>query len=275
MITLKIRKNLGNAILVKFENLMDSASIKLITIIVFLISLIFSFWPWINNTFFSDNKVNLIDIMGDYIFVVVICSTLMLFMALLITRIGAQVGFEKGSRVTEILLTSITKSELYISHIISSIMVFLTILCIVCVPIIAAAIISDPNVVMILDQLDNDELIIVLTRIIIVSIQLIILAVAITSKVTRSEDTGPYLLLVLIPFILSNSYFAIESNLYEGILYFLNYIPMFSLLPTIGLSISATLEAAMGIRRVIVDIAFVFIFFIIGKKVFNKNISLK
>ena len=275
MITLKIRKNLGNAILVKFENLMDSASIKLITIIVFLISFIFSFWPWINNTFFRDNKVNLIDIMGDYIFVVVICSTLMLFMALLITRIGAQVGFEKGSRVTEILLTSITKSELYISHIISSIMVFLTILCIVCVPIIAAAIISDPNVVMILDQLDNDELIIVLTRIIIVSIQLIILAVAITSKVTRSEDTGPYLLLVLIPFILSNSYFAIESNLYEGILYFLNYIPMFSLLPTIGLSISATLEAAMGIRMVIVDIAFVFIFFIIGKKVFNKNISLK
>lgn len=275
MIILKVRKNLINAVLIKFSNLISSASVKLIVIVVFLISFVFSFWPLLNKLLFNQSSINVVKVMDNYILVLAICSILMLFIALLITRIGAQVGFEKGNKVTELILTSITRTQLYVAHIISSFMVVIISLFIIYLPLLVAFFINDSSITLTVNQLEGQAWVFIIAHTLAVSLELIILAVTVTSMVKRSEDTGPYLLLVLIPFILSHGYFSITNNIYQGKLVILNYVPLFSLIPAIGASVNGTINHTMEISMILADLVFIVFSCFWGVKVFNKNIDVQ
>lgn len=265
-------RKLKNAIMVNFQNIVSSGSFILIVFIVTAISFTFSFLPWVSRKFLSMETTMNYEIFENFLVTICVCSVILLFMVLLITRIGMQVGFEKGSKVTEIILTSISKEQLFLAHIISSIMVVVVAMVIIYCPVFTASFINKPEIVLLFRNM-NEHVWFIVGHMFAVATEFVLLSVTVASKVKRSEDTGPYLLTFLLPCIISLSYFAFENGMYTGKFAFLNYIPMFSLIPSIGSCINGELSMTTIRTILLSDVAFVAVTFLAGRKVFVKNIA--
>lgn len=259
-----------NAIYINFSSLMSSEATKLIIGITLLISIGFSFSPMIFELINGEANSSSLDML---LFTMGISIVFLVFTVLLITRIGAQVGFEKGSKETEIILTSISRKQLYYAHIISSELVAVLSVIIIILPVAAALIIQKPNVTVTIPGLTAGEGLFLVSHALLTIFVMINLAIMITSLVKKSEDTGPFLLGVLFPSLLSNIYFVIKWDLFEGFWGFLNYIPLTSLIPVIGKEITDEIDTSVKILIIVSDVFWIGITLYLGKRCFVKNIS--
>lgn len=265
-------KKFKNALYINFTNLFFSEAMKLIMSITLLISIAFNFWPLIYRVVLG-NK-------GSYtfesgIFVVFgICTVFMFFIVMIITRVGAQIGFQKGSKETEIILTSISKHQLYMAHVLSSIGVTLLVFFIVFIPFLIAGWVKNPEIVINITSFSYGKMLFVLAHALFTSFVLIILAINVTSIVKRSEDTGPYLLIVLIPFLLSNIYFVINNDMYQGAFFVFNFIPITSMISATGVCLLGSIDGVMKLWILLTDVVWIGITYFIGRKCFEKNISI-
>ncbi len=274
VIQVKLNQRFKNSIRINFFALINSVGVRLTIAIVFLLSAIVSFWPGISYALFDYKISNDNNDSSKFYFLIALGLIVLLYMVLLITRVGAQIGFEKGNKVTEIILTSITRSQLYTAHVISSFEVLLVSFGIIFSPMIAAFFIKNNSITINMDFLTLPVLIFVSIHTILISVVFVILAVAITSMVKRSEDTGPFMIVVLLPVFISNTYFLFTNSIYTGLLLPLNYIPLFSLITSIGACINGDLSLWMQITMILSDVIFIVIAFVVGKRIFNKNIAI-
>lgn len=268
-----MKKQIKNAIIINYNNILFSPSIKLLVILVTFLSIGFSFWPYISKHVFDMTVSSNIQLSGNLAIVVGICCICMLFLVLLVTRIGAQVGFAKGSKVTEIILTTLTREELYKTHVISSILVAITTLSIVYLPMFIAGIINNNNYVLLFRCIRGNDVIFIILHMILTVCSMVILSISLASLVKRSEDTGPYLMICLLPFIISLIYESIMNKMYGGIFTILNYIPLTSLIPSIGAGINNLLDFREWIKMISSDFIFILICYFGGRKIFSKNIT--
>lgn len=268
---MKMDRKLTNAIVINFNNLISSEAIKLTTIITFLIACCFSFWPWLHRHILGNETST--GSVGGYISAFAVCIVFMIFMTLLIARVGTRVGFEKGSKVTEIILTSISRKQLFIAHVFSSILVVVVVMLIVYLPLIVGSLINNPEITLTFKGVSLKTWLFLLVHALETSLGLVIFAVAIASVVKQSEDIGPYMILVVFPFLLSNIYFTIKSSMFDGVVYFLNYVPACSLIPAVGASIIGNIGTSMKIAIIFADTIWIIVFYQIGKRVFIKNIA--
>ena len=265
-----MNKRFLNALRINTKDLMGSPSVRLTLIVTFIISLVFSYLPFVCKHIFHTNKGYMFQ--GGFFEAMGICAVFMMFVALMITRIGAQVGFEKGSKETELILTAISRKELYFSHIFSSFIMFFFSLLVMFSPLIST-VFFDKDIVLKLTGLGIRDIIFMSVHILLTSVVLICLVISITSMIKRSEDTGPFVLLVMIPFLLSNMYFVIKADVFSGALSFFNFVPVCSLLPAMGASIVKSISGTNMIIMLVSDVIWIIGAFVFGKMCFEKNIS--
>lgn len=263
-------KRFKNAVYINFSSLLSSEATKLIIGITLLISIGFSFSPMIFKIINGEAYSSSLDML---LFTMGVSMVFLIFTVLLITRIGAQVGFQKGSKETEIILTSISRKQLYYAHIISSDLVAFFAVIIILSPVVAALFIKEPNVTVIIPGLTTGKGLFLVIHAVLTIFVMVNLAVMITSLIKKSEDTGPFLLVILFPGLLSNIYFVIKWELFEGFWSFLNYIPITSLIPVIGKEITNEIDTITKILIIATDVVWIVITLYFGKKCFVKNIS--
>lgn len=266
-----MNRRFKNALYINFRNLFFSEAVKAATIITFLLACFFSFLPWFSRVLFGENNVQ--QIQNNFLITMGICLIFLLFIVMLITRIGAQVGFEKGSKVTELILTSISRRQLYMSHVFSGFIVVVLALSIVYSPIFLANCIHDDAIAVTISGVSLSTWIFIFVHAIGTCFVMVILAIVVTSIVKRSEDTGPYLLMVLVPFFISNIYFVIKGDIYQGIWSVFNYIPICSLLPATGVCMLGKLDGTIKVLMILSDFVWIFIVFMLGERCFKKNIA--
>lgn len=261
-----------NAISINVHRLMDSVGIKLILLICFSISLLISVGDKIV-AFLILNRVNQINTEDIRFYcVTLICALLMLFTVLIITRSGVQVGYQKGNKVTEVILTSITRTQLYIAYIIANYEVLVICLSIVSLPIVVRGIIQSMNFEVYMGFITARMVIFIVLHILLSAMVLVILATTLASTVRRSEDTGMCMLIILLPVIASHLYYTLVGNIYKGILFPLNYISITSLIPSVGACLNSKLPTFMQITILVSDIICIFVSLVTGVEFFNDNI---
>lgn len=265
------KRKLHNAFLINFNNLLYSTTVKFITIIIFIVSFVFSFFPLIAKNLFSID--NIVVLVNNYFVILGICFVFQIFIVLMITRIGAQIGFQKGNKVTEIILTSIDKGQFYRINILSSFTTVIVVLLIIYLPVFVAGLIRKADITIMLDNLSYLNIGFLVLHVIFTTLFLIIVTVSITSIVKKSEETGPYLLIILLPVFISNIFFTLKLDMYSGVFSILNFIPVFSLLPSIGKCIIDEIDVFRIVCVLLTDIVWCYITYVVGKKIFIKNIS--
>jgi hypothetical protein len=268
-----MKNRVKNAVLINYANILFSPSLKLLLIFVTLISACFSFWPLISWRIWGTSSSGYLKFSDNIILSVGVCTINLLFMVLLITRIGAQIGFAKGSKVTELILTSLSRSQLYKAHVISSLFVAVTAILIVYLPMVAAAMVNDPDIGLEFRQINSRILLFLVFHILATACTMVILAISIASLVKRSEDTGAYLMICLFPFLLSLIYVSIKYQLYSGWFSLFNYIPITSMIPSIASGINNAISNDLQIEIILSDLVFIISAYFVGKKIFIKNIA--
>lgn len=269
-----MNQRLVNAIKINFKNVLFSASMELLIIFVTLCSLIFSFWPIIY-TFFTEKEFKTFDVVGNMLVVAGSGYMIGMFTVFLVTRIGAQVGFSKGSMVTEIILTSISRTQLYLSYVVSSALVAIVSLFIIFIPFIIAGIIGDNKVVLTCGALHGGTSILLTFHVLLTVFVLISMVIALASLVRRAEDTGPLVLLCLIPTLISMIYVSVKNDIYHGAFYIFNLIPLTSWVPSIVAGVGGKLDLHMGIIYILSDMIFLTISLLLGRRIFEKHIIVR
>lgn len=196
-------------------------------------------------------------------------------MTLLVSRIGTQVAFEKGNKTTEIILTSITKKQLYLSQVIAGALTTIISFVVVSIPIVIAYNISDPTIATNYALFTESSIVALTFHFIIVGISLVILSIGICSTVKQAEDSNSVSALILIPTFISYTYYILTLDMYNGVFSFLNYIPIFSIYPIFGNILADTISNYMIIIYCIIDVIFLIICFFTMRNIFCKKISIQ
>lgn len=197
----------------------------------------------------------------------------LLYLVLLIIRVGAEVGFEKGNKVTEIILTSITNKQLFYAHVLGTALCIFLSFIIIFSPMAVAYMINNTDYTLDLSFLTPRTLIFSAILILITAIILMVSAIAICSIVKQSEDAGPSILLIMIPVFISYFHFTLTMDVYSGIFAFLNYIPLISLFQNFGAILRDLLENVNLFIIFGIHLAFLFLVYKLGKILFIRNIS--
>jgi hypothetical protein len=269
-----MNNRLANAIKINFKNVLFCTSMELLIIFVTLCSAIFSFWPVIY-TFVTDKEFMTFDIVSNILAVGAISYMVGMFTVFLVTRVGVQVGFSKGSMVTETILTSISRTQLYLSYVVSSALVAIVSLFIIFIPFIVAGVVKNNKYVLFCGTLHGETVFLLSVHILLTVIILISMVISLASIVRRAEDTGPLVLLCLIPTLLSMIYVSVKADMYQGWFYIFNLIPMTSWVPSIAIGVRGKLDIHMGIIYISSDLFFLASSLLFGKKIFKKNITVK
>lgn len=208
------------------------------------------------------------------IFLMYLTIIFYLVMVLLISRIGATVAFEKGNKVTEIILTSITKKQLYFSQVIASCMVIIINFIVISIPMVVAYIVNDPKITSNFDIFNLQKIILFLVHLITVSICLVISSIGVASMTKRIEEANVVSVFSLLPLVVSYLYYVIEHDLFRGVFYVLNYIPYFSAYPVFGAILSDTISVTDASAICFINIIFTFITYYIFRRVYCNQISI-
>ncbi|MFT4143479.1 MAG: ABC transporter permease [Mobilitalea sp.] len=205
-------------------------------------------------------------------FLMMLTMLFFMVMTLLVSRIGTQVAFEKGNKITETILTSITKKQLFFSQTIASVMVAIISFMVASIPMIVAYIVKDPKIVSDFTFFTPFNIAAFLFHLITVAIALIIFSVGIGSCVKQAEDANTMSVLILIPTLLSYVYYIFSFDLYKGIWTFLNYIPIFSVYSIFGGILRGTISRYSILGYCLIDILFLVISFFIIRKLYCKKL---
>lgn len=351
-----------NAFLIKLKNTMDSSAIKVLLLIVLIISIGTSFFPYFYNSLFDDKVIvatnpslNLIDpfvsveieddagadlvveerdatyilyvktekgqanlpqlfnfiidinkehlvrsgllsqdvinllrgsnielvtelddsLIDDRVVNFIMMLTLIFFltMTLLTTRIGVQVAAEKGKKVTETILTSITRKQLFFSQALSSIAVTIMSFMVISLPIIVAYFIDDPQITTDFSFFSPRGVVLFLIHLILVSSALVVASIAIGSAVKHTEDANIMTVIVLIPMLISYLYYVFTLGLFKGAFIFLNYIPCLSVFSVMGAILCGTIPLWQTALYCLLDLVFLIIVYFVARKVYCENIS--
>lgn len=209
-----------------------------------------------------------------YLFILAIGVMVFLLMALLLIRIGADVGNEKGSKVTEIILTSISKKQFYIAHVVGSLVTIVISFIIIFIPIVTASIINNPDITQDYSLIGKATLAKIFIHCIITSCGLMILAISVCSLVKQTEDIGPLNLMVMAPMFVSYIHFGFTVNMYAGFLKVLTYVPIVSFYQ----NFCGIMKDQFSVREFIIveciGIIFIGVIYKLGYHVFSKNIAI-
>ncbi len=201
-------------------------------------------------------------------FLMMLTMLFFLVMTLLVSRIGTQVAFEKGNKITETILTSITKKQLFFSQTIASVMVAMISFTVASIPMVAAYLINDPKIVSDFTFFTPFNIVAFLFHLIVVGIALIIFSVGIGSCVKQAEDANTMSVLILVPTLVSYIYYILTFDLYKGVWTFLNYIPIFSVYSIFGGILRGTISRSGILGYCLMDIVFLGIAFISIRKLY-------
>lgn len=196
-----------------------------------------------------------------------------LIMVLLISRIGVQVAFEKGNKVTELILTSITRKQLFFSQVLSSVLIVTISFIAVSVPMIIAFIINKPSISSDFSFFTVEKIILFLIHLISVSVCLVICAIGISSIVKQAEDANTLSFLTLLPVLVSYIYYILKFDIYRGVWSILNYIPLVSVFPVFGAILVGMISYKEAMVICVCDVLFVILIYIVVRGVYCKNIS--
>ncbi|WP_234123013.1 ABC transporter permease [Clostridium hydrogenum] len=206
-------------------------------------------------------------------FIMMIVLMFFIMTTILISRIGAQVAYEKGTQLTEVILTSLTKTQLFEADVISSFIVVIINVIVILLPMIIASIINDNKIVSDFSFLSGGNIFWILLHLTLCIYSLIVLCIGLCSISKRAEDSNAYSTIMLAPVMVSYLYTLINSRMYHGIWNFLNYIPLFSAFPILSEIITNSISTQTMIVCVISDIVFICIELLISKRIYTKNIS--
>ncbi len=205
-------------------------------------------------------------------FLMMLTMLFFLVMTLLVSRIGTQVAFEKGNKITETILTSITKKQLFFSQTIASVMVAIISFTVASIPMILAYWINDPKIVSDFTFFTPFTILAFLFHLIVVGIALIIFSVGIGSSVKQAEDANTMSVLILIPTLVSYIYYIYTFDLYKGVWSFLNYIPIFSVYSIFGGILRGTLAPYAILGYCLVDVVFLLVAFLTIRRIYCKRL---
>lgn len=208
-----------------------------------------------------------------YLFILATGVIVFLLMALLLIRIGAEVGNEKGSKVTEIILTSISKKQLYIAHVAGSLVTIVISFIIIFIPIVTASIINNPDITQDYSLIGKATLAKVFIHCIITSCSLMIMAISVCSFVKQTEDIGPLNLLVMAPMFVSYIYFGFTVNVYTGLFKVLTYVPIVSFYQNFCGVMMDEFSVWEFIIVECIGVIFIGVVYKLGYHVFSKNIA--
>lgn len=210
---------------------------------------------------------------SNYIFMMSIVLLYLLMVTILISRLVAQVACEKGNKVTEVILTSLTRKQLYFSEIISSFIVVLVNIVIVTLPMIAASFINDKDIASNYSFLNGTTIFTIISHLVLVTFALVILGIGLSSKSKQPEDANAISTIALIPIFVSYLYTTFNFDLFSNAWSFLNYIPFTSIFPVLAGVLNKSISSEKMIIFILVDLCFIIFEFIIMRKVYCKNIS--
>lgn len=205
-------------------------------------------------------------------FLMMLTMLFFLVMTLLVSRIGTQVAFEKGNKITETVLTSITKKQLFLSQTIASVLVAIISFTVASIPMVIAYCINDPKVVSDFTFFTPFNIVAFLFHLIVVGIALIIFSVGIGSCVKQAEDANTMSVLILIPTLVSYIYYIFTFDLYRGVWTFLNYIPIFSVYSIFGGILRGTIARSNILGYCLVDILFLVVAFTTIRRLYCKRL---
>lgn len=205
-------------------------------------------------------------------FLMMLVMVFFLVMNLLVARIGVQVAFEKGNKITETILTSISRKEMFLSQVVSSIIVTIFSFILISIPMIIAYIVDDIKIASDFTFFTPKNIVLFLFHLITVSSSLILFSIAICSCVKQAEDANTMSILVLAPILISYIYYIFNFDLYKGGWCFLNYIPMFSAYPVFGGILSGTLSDKSILIFCFIDVIFFAVSYLVSRYIYCKNI---
>ncbi|SHH74103.1 ABC transporter permease [Clostridium grantii] len=358
------RRQFINAIMIKFHNLMDSIAVKLCLCITLLISLLFSFWPFINNNIVGTNQLNIytnftydsskiedlkevsrdladVEIIfendnyhikvhsddfnqfentimniireenGKYFIekyngdinqqdmsfitnqninieydkdiqeinneintkLMIAIFIFLLMIIILTSRIGAGVAYEKGNQITEVILTSISRTKLFYTEIISGFFVVLVNMMLVMLPMCLAFFIRDDKITMDFSFFSTSMIVQSMTHLSICIFSLVLLSIGLSSLSKRPEDSNAATIIVMIPLYVSFIYSIFYLNFFAGFWSFLNYIPMFSIFNILSVIVNKGISMNRFLIFIGVDIVVISLEIYIMKALYCKNIS--
>ncbi|MBO0428322.1 ABC transporter permease [Vagococcus fluvialis] len=194
-----------------------------------------------------------------------------LSMIILITRVAGQVAYEKGTKLTEIILTSITKKQLYFSNVVSGIILIIICLVIVILPIwISNGMNIDNKYVTDFSFITTGKALLSLGHMFITNCIILPLTIAVSSLVKRTEDANLLSIFSFLPLTISYFFALTVSGLYLGKLYFLNYVPLVSAYQVFqDILFDSTLNSSVYIFEVV---CFIIVYFV-GQIIFEKKIQ--
>ncbi len=219
---------------------------------------------------FSDDINDMDDSVAS--FLMMITFIFFLVMTLLITRIGVQVAFEKGNKITETILTSITREQLYISHVLSSFMVNCLSFIVVSIPMIIAYGMDDPAVATDFSFFSGSGIFLFLFHLIIVSASLVTIGIAIGSMVKQAEDANTMTFLVMMPVMVSYIYYIMTLDRFRGIWTIMNYVPVFSIFPVFGGLLQGNYSQSEIIVLMMIDCIFYGVVYGVSKRIYCKYV---
>lgn len=205
-------------------------------------------------------------------FLMMMTMIFFLVMTLLVSRIGTQVAFEKGNKITETILTSVAKPDLYLAQVTASVMLAVVSFLAASLPMIAAYLINDPKITSDFSFLTPSHVAAFLFHLIVIAIGLTILSIGVGSWVKKAEDANVITILILVPTLISYAYYIFTFDTYKGIWSFLNYIPLFSVYSVFGGLLRGSFSGGMIAVFFAVDVVFVVLCYQLMKKVFCKYI---
>lgn len=267
-------KKLKNAISIKTRAYFLSPSAELILVITLLFGLGFAFWTEISAMIFKMDYVGGINDFSRQIAIMILSTAVVLLSTMMIVRIGMQVGFEKGNKISEIILTSLTSSELFVSHFVSGLIIMVTVIVTVTVP-IAMTIVFKLGMAVVFENTKLLQVGFAFLHTLLVFAVYVLTGIAAASKVKRIEDTGQYMAFLMLPNIVSQVFFVINGSVYSGKFVFCNFIPYVTLITGVGASLNGSLGNGDMVFMLSGDLLFCGLCAVVCKKIYIKNISIK
>ncbi|WP_157668760.1 ABC transporter permease [Lachnoclostridium phytofermentans] len=227
-----------------------------------------------NNIIINDVSDEIIQVNSEVMdFLIMVTIPFYLILITLVSRIGAQVAYEKGSKVTEVILTAVSEKQLFFCNVISSMLITVVSLLIVMAPMVAAYVINDPTYTSDFSFFTTSKLIYLLIHLTFVCISLIMLSIAISSIAKQPEDANIFAILSMAPLFISYTYFMFKIDLYKGVFTILNYVPIFSAFPVVSAILNDGISITNLIFVFVSNIIFIILEYLALEKVYCSNIS--
>lgn len=205
-------------------------------------------------------------------FIMMLTFIFFFVMTLLITRIGVQVAFEKNNKVTETILTSISRQQLYFAQVVSSTVVTALSFIAAGLPIIVAYVINNPDIATDFSFFTASGVTLFLFHLVFVSAALVMCSIAIGSMVKHGEDANTMTVIVMLPVMISYIYYIITLDVFKGAFTFLNYIPFLGLFPAFGGLLRGSFSILQTVMICVTDMVFFAVIYVAARKIYCRQL---